>query len=348
MTGRVSYLASAHAFRPLLQGIPNDTIFCPIPTGEPTDDPTPSPVTSAPITPAPVSDEPSASPSLITAEPTPPTGEVPASTLPPTDPPVQITAPPISTAAPTDPPVTTSAPTVQPVSTASPTLPPVSTPSPTLPPVSTASPTLPPVLQPVPVTESPTTARPVLSTGTPVVTEPPSDGGLGRVENVTVQITYDLANDCGLTAEMIMEGDENTLKEGLEAATATVTIKILEDFRSSEQVRRQLRKVRRRLGSGAKSATRLSLSQERNLAYYSEEYPVTIDRILDIENGCAPGNNCLLVISTITALLDPNDDKEEVKDAIVSGVQDSFANGSFFAAVPADTVICPERRRLLQ
>ncbi|EJK68821.1 hypothetical protein THAOC_09965 [Thalassiosira oceanica] len=264
--------------------------------------------------------------------------QVPDSTLPPTDPPVRITASPVSTAAPTDPPVTTSAPTLPPVSTASPTLPPVSTPSPTLKPVSTASPTLPPVstpsptLKPVAVTESPTTARPVLSTGTPVVTEPPTDGGL-----VTVEIRYDLANDCGLTAEMIMEEDGNTLKDGLEAATTTVTIKILEDFNNSEQVRRQLLEVRHRLGSGAKSTTRLSLSEGRNLAYYSEEHPVNIDRILDIENDCSPGNNCLLVISTITALLDPNDDKETVKDAILSGVQDSFKNGSFYAAVPADT-----------
>jgi len=308
------------------QFIPNDTIFCPIQTDEPTDEPTSSPVTSAPITQAPISGEPSASPSLITAEPTPLTGEVPDSTLPPTDPPVRITASPVSTAAPTDPPVTTSAPTLPPVSTASPTLPPVSTPSPTL--------------KPVAVTESPTTARPVLSTGTPVVTEPPTDGGL-----VTVEIRYDLANDCGLTAEMIMEEDGNTLKDGLEAATTTVTIKILEDFNNSEQVRRQLLEVRHRLGSGAKSTTRLSLSEGRNLAYYSEEHPVNIDRILDIENDCSPGNNCLLVISTITALLDPNDDKETVKDAILSGVQDSFKNGSFYAAVPADTVICPNIRR---
>ena len=161
---------------------------------------------------------------------------------------------------------------------------------------------------------------------------------------MTVQITYDLANDCGVTAEMIMEADGNTLKYGLEAATTTVTVRILDEF-NNEQVRRRLRKVRQRLGSGPKSETRLSLSEGRNLAYYSEEHPVKIDRVLDIENNCAPGSNCLLVISTITALLDPNDDKEKVKDAIVSGVQDSFADGSFYAALPADTVICPSVRR---
>ena len=161
---------------------------------------------------------------------------------------------------------------------------------------------------------------------------------------MTVQITYDLANDCGVTAEMIMEADGNTLKYGLEAATTTVTVRILDEF-NNEQVRRRLRKVRQRLGSGPKSETRLSLSKGRNLAYYSEEHPVKIDRVLDIENNCAPGSNCLLVISTITALLDPNDDKEKVKDAIVSGVQDSFADGSFYAALPADTVICPSARR---
>ena len=81
--------------------------------------------------------------------------------------------------------------------------------------------------------------------------------------------------------------------------------------------------------------------QRRNLVFYTDEFPVVIDRILDIEQGCAPGSNCLLVISSITAILEPGDDSAAVNDAIVSGMQDSFADGSFFAAIPADTVICP-------
>ena len=74
--------------------------------------------------------------------------------------------------------------------------------------------------------------------------------------------------------------------------------------------------------------------------YYNDEYPIIIDRILDIETGCAPGANCLLVISTITLLLEEGDDPAVVNEAIVSGMQDSFQDGSFFAAIPEDTAIC--------
>lgn len=158
-----------------------------------------------------------------------------------------------------------------------------------------------------------------------------------------------------------MSGTENTLLEGLIAATTATTIGILnETFPRVEEEGDEPtrdRNVRRRLvhfknmgddatvpvesSSSSSSHVDSQRQQPRNLVFYTDEFPVVIDRILDIEQGCAPGSNCLLVISSITAILEPGDDSTAVNDAIVSGMQDSFADGSFFAAIPADTVICP-------
>ena len=110
----------------------------------------------------------------------------------------------------------------------------------------------------------------------------------------------------------------------------------------------------------------MKLPGTRALAEYSDEYPVTIDRIIDVEESCEPGTNCLsiicsdnvlldegnvprrsednlLIISTITLLLEEGDDPDVVKNDITESVLDSFADGSFFDAIPADTVVSPRR-----
>lgn len=159
----------------------------------------------------------------------------------------------------------------------------------------------------------------------------------------TVSLTYDFSLDCGLDAQAIMEGEGgNTVKEGLEAATTTITIDILNSTfpRVEEEPTRMRRNVRRR------QLARLDMisvqqQQHRNLVYYTDSVPVTIDRIIDITTGCAPGSDCMLVSSTITIMLEPGDEQQEVKKAINDGLKKSFADGSFFGAVPEDTVICP-------
>mmetsp|Transcript_30925 Transcript_30925/g.57273 ORF Transcript_30925/g.57273 Transcript_30925/m.57273 type:complete len:216 (+) Transcript_30925:1268-1915(+) len=210
---------------------------------------------------------------------------------------------------------------------------------------------------------------------TPEITDAPtpsSEGGGGGP--IKVSITYDLSNDCGLNAEAIMNEEGNTLKEGLVAATTDITVGILnmtfprvED--DSEPQRRKNVRVRQRqrhllqqrglalldVPSKPKSTTTTLLpfandedgdtsssssSRHRNLVFYTEEYPVSIDNIFDMEASCDPGNNCLLVISTITVVLEAGDNPVEVDKAIVSGMQDSFENGMFFDAIPGDTVIC--------
>ena len=166
-----------------------------------------------------------------------------------------------------------------------------------------------------------------------------------------VTITYDLSNDCGLTAEAIMNEEDNTLKEGLVAATTTITIGILnQTFPRVEDEEPTRRNVRARHGqrglahldtTPTATAKYNNSNNDRNLVYYTDEYPVTINRILDVETGCATGQNCLLVISAITVVLEPGDDPAAVNAAIVKGMKASFIDGSFFGAIPADTVICP-------
>ena len=115
--------------------------------------------------------------------------------------------------------------------------------------------------------------------------------------------------------------NNDKLKHGLIGATTAITIGTLnETFPRVEED---------------------DVSQQRNLVYYTDEYPVTIDRIIDIDTPCDPGQNCLLVVSTITVMLEEGDDPAEVYDAINDGMKSSFGDGSFFAAIPEDTVICP-------
>ena len=86
--------------------------------------------------------------------------------------------------------------------------------------------------------------------------------------------------------------------------------------------------------------------QHRSLVYLPDVSsgglpPVTIDRILDIKSGCDQGSNCLLIISAVTVLLEAGDDENEIKKAVTNGLNDSWGDGSFNAAIPEGTVICP-------
>jgi phenylpyruvate tautomerase PptA (4-oxalocrotonate tautomerase family) len=146
---------------------------------------------------------------------------------------------------------------------------------------------------------------------------------------------------------------DNTLKAGLITATTDTAIEILNQ--TFPRTERSLVRTRRRvysqhvsdrglvrLGSQAKT---LESRDSRNLVYYTDDFPVTIDRIIDVTDNCPEGNNCLLIISTITVVLEGGDDADAVKRALVDGVTESFNTGSFYEKIPADTVICPERRK---
>ncbi|KAL9184563.1 hypothetical protein ACHAXT_012533 [Thalassiosira profunda] len=193
---------------------------------------------------------------------------------------------------------------------------------------------------PPPVPASTTTTSSTITTSSAA-----SGGETGPIE---VSQTYDISNNCGWDAEAVMNPvDGNTLKEGLIEATRTVTIGILNETypRADDEFVRRRNVRTRKLAYLADRAQRSGGAEnERSLAYYTDQYPVTIDRVLDIVTGCDPDKNCLLVVSTITVVTEEGDDPAEVYDAISAGFKESFVDGSFFAAVPEEAASCPTRR----
>lgn len=142
-----------------------------------------------------------------------------------------------------------------------------------------------------------------------------------------------------------MNEDGNTLKSGLIAATTTVAIDTLNATfpREGEERQRNMRGVLLQDNYDRELVYIDAVPDPTKRVYYTDEHPVIIERILDIETGCDAGTNCLLIISTVTVLLEPFDDENAVKKAITDGISQSFRNGSFNSAIPSDTVICPTR-----
>lgn len=145
--------------------------------------------------------------------------------------------------------------------------------------------------------------------------------------SLAVQITYDISNDCGWDSEAVMNEIGNTLKAGLIHATNKTAQSILGESRNDHY---SLRKENIFVQNDDKSSEMIQIPAST---------PVTIDRIVDIEDSCSVGNNCLLIISTIFIAMWEGD-RERITDAIVKGISRSFDDGTFFASIPEDSVIC--------
>eukprot|EP00578_Thalassiosira_sp_NH16_P002350 CAMPEP_0181129508 /NCGR_PEP_ID=MMETSP1071-20121207/29357_1 /TAXON_ID=35127 /ORGANISM="Thalassiosira sp., Strain NH16" /LENGTH=2606 /DNA_ID=CAMNT_0023215495 /DNA_START=157 /DNA_END=7977 /DNA_ORIENTATION=- len=178
--------------------------------------------------------------------------------------------------------------------------------------------------------------------------------------SIEVSISYDMKNTCpGLDASASMSGSSpyNTLKNGLIAASTTVIIDALnttfpraDDNGEPAGGRRrgiETRGLSRLAGVDSLSTAQVppSISDDgrdrrgRNLVYYTDDFPVRIDSILDIEDPC-DSVNCLLVRTVVTVILDEGDDPAEVRRAIANGVDASFDDETFFGAIPQDTYTC--------
>ena len=81
-------------------------------------------------------------------------------------------------------------------------------------------------------------------------------------------------------------------------------------------------------------------SERRNLAQLRSRDPLSIVDIFDIESGCDPGLNCILVTSTASVLMRPGNNPASINGAIVRGVRESIEDGSFYAALPKDVAAC--------
>lgn len=204
------------------------------------------------------------------------------------------------------------------------------------------------------VVSTSTAANAMTSPATVSTTESTPDTSEGGTETsplrpLRVTLTYDISNECGLDAEKVMNEVDNTLKEGLIAATTTVLQQTLQNEEAAAITPKfdgtqRFRMIPPGFRGSIVTPQRYKMNlpdRRRALAAYSDEYPVTIDRILDVEESCEPGTNCLLIISSINVLLDDNDDPDVVKNDITSSILGSFDDGRFSDAVPADTVVCP-------
>jgi hypothetical protein len=194
-------------------------------------------------------------------------------------------------------------------------------------------------VMPVP-TEGISSSIPTVSSPTSTTESIASPSASSTPQQLQVIINYDIQNQCGLDAEKVTNEDGNTLKTGLIAATTTVIIDTL-NATFSREGQRNMRRVK---GNDDRDLVYVEvLPHPVNRVYYTDGYPVVIDRILDMEKGCDEGTNCLLIISTVTAVMEPGDDEEAVKKAITDGISQSFKDGSFNSAIPSSTVICPLR-----
>ena len=149
--------------------------------------------------------------------------------------------------------------------------------------------------------------------------------------------------------------ENNTLKLGLIAATTNVTIETLNAtfpraVEGEASDRSDSKIIFQRNMRGLNSNDDYDDIRHRSLVYLEsvpenppEDYQpsVTIDRVLDMKSGCDQGTNCLLIISTVSVILEPGDDENAIKKAVTDGLNDSWKDGSFNAAIPKDTVICP-------
>lgn len=156
-----------------------------------------------------------------------------------------------------------------------------------------------------------------------------------------IMITYDISNQCGLDSEKIMNEVDNTLKTGLEIATTSILNRTLNElFPSLDEAQRLEENVSFR-GSARYRMSIPSGNDRRALAVYSEEFPVTIDNIIDIEESCDDGSSCQLIISSLYVVLEDGDDEDKVKSAVSRTVLGYINDGTFTTEIPSDTVVCP-------
>ena len=138
-----------------------------------------------------------------------------------------------------------------------------------------------------------------------------------------------------------MNGVDNTLKAGLEIATTSILNQTLNELFPFVDEAQRLDETVSFRGSARYRMSIPSGNNRRVLAIYSEEFPVTIDNIIDIEESCDDGSSCQLIISSLYVVLDDGDDADEVNSAVSKNVLGHINDGTFATEIPSDTVVCP-------
>jgi len=184
-----------------------------------------------------------------------------------------------------------------------------------------------------------------------------------------VSVNYIIRTN-GVSGQEILSKGGNTVASDLITATTTVLLNILGQSglgnRRAESanllfdtgashvaiatIHSSLGRPRRNRLKSPKS-TDTDFSSSRSLALYRKSNPVEIVSAIDI--ACSSGasmqnenERCVLIRSIVTVYLNVNENKDSVRALIVSGLRQSFLDGSFVAAIPPPPVPIPEGEQL--
>lgn len=134
---------------------------------------------------------------------------------------------------------------------------------------------------------------------------------------------------CGID---VFHLDEDTLEERAIALSLAELYHRAQQAKRSDHQMQQEAKVERYHDSHQ--------NDRRRLVIYTDLLPIDIYLVLD-DPTCPPRSSieCLVIFTRIRLLLEEGDDQETVRDLVSQGMRNSFADGSFIAAIP-------DRRRL--
>lgn len=136
-----------------------------------------------------------------------------------------------------------------------------------------------------------------------------------------------------MDADDVMNENNNTVKNDLVIATATIVSKILNETYPCVLTDQK---------SLVSEPSPLATSSSKNLicpVIYTDEHPVVILTVLDdtcIEELVTnTGDSCVVIRSRVTVLvIDETLVHDEVKNVILEGLRNSFQDGSFLDAIP--------------
>jgi len=135
---------------------------------------------------------------------------------------------------------------------------------------------------------------------------------------------------CGIDIDHL---DDNTLEE------RAVALALAELFHRAKEAKRDDRQMQQQERQGQKQQHDHQNNQRR-LVIFTDLLPIDIYLVLN-DPTCPPLSSveCLVIFTRIRLLLEEGDDQETVRQLVSEGMRNSFADGSFIAAIP-------DRRRL--
>lgn len=214
------------------------------------------------------------------------------------------------------------------------------------------------------------TVRPTPIAAMPTV-KPTNQPTQGPPDKLCVDFQYVVRNQVGLDADAIFNEDDNSVLQGLRIATRNITIEILngtypgrrflvhdlipiESQRAGESHHlrmlahkgvdaRKLDELGKDQGSTSVGSSRYGEGQgqgkRRQLAYYTDNIPVTINSVSDNPLCAGSAQNprimCAIVSSTVCVVLEDSDDPNDARALMIAGLRQAVDSGDFLRRIPA-------------